>query len=377
MPKTPHATVPLSALKGRGAASQITHRFSRDTREGFDDGWHDAGEGGGADDTPAPLATELRFEDARSVLTRNTSPDIYFDVSLNPYRGCEHGCSYCFARPGHAYLGLSPGLDFETKIVWKPDAPEILRKELAAPGYRCAPIALGISTDGWQPVERRLGLSRRLLEVLAETRHPVSIVTKSALIERDADLLADMARDHLVQVMFSITTLDPGLARKLEPRAASPARRLAAMARLHGAGVPVGVLFAPLIPAINDHELERVLEASRAAGAETAGYVLLRLPYELKELFADWLESHFPDRAARVMSLLRQLRGGKTNDTRFGHRMRGEGVLADLYSQRLRLACEKLGLNRTRRELNTRAFKPPGTPSGEPPRQMDLFGGDA
>jgi DNA repair photolyase len=264
------------------------------------------------------------------VIVRNQSPDVPFTQSINPYRGCEHGCSYCFARPGHAYLGLSPGLDFETKIVWKPDAPEILRKELAAPGYRCAPIALGISTDGWQPVERRLGLSRRLLEVLAETRHPVSIVTKSALIERDADLLADMARDHLVQVMFSITTLDPLLARRLEPRAASPARRLAAMDALHRAGVPVGVLFAPLIPALNDHELERVLEAARAAGAESAGYVLLRLPLELKALFEDWLHSHFPDRATHVLSLLRQLRGGQLNDSRFGHRMRGQGVFADL-----------------------------------------------
>ena len=341
-------------------------RFAEWQRDTSDDGWAD-GAAPEAESGKGP-ATTLILDQSRSVIVRNQSPDVPFTQSINPYRGCEHGCSYCFARPGHAYLGLSPGLDFETKIVWKPDAPEILRKELAAPGYRCAPIALGISTDGWQPVERRLGLSRRLLEVLAETRHPVSIVTKSALIERDADLLADMARDHLVQVMFSITTLDPLLARRLEPRAASPARRLAAMDALHRAGVPVGVLFAPLIPALNDHELERVLEAARAAGAESAGYVLLRLPLELKALFEDWLHSHFPDRATHVLSLLRQLRGGQLNDSRFGHRMRGQGVFADLYRQRMQRTCERLGFQRTHRPLNTEVFRPP--PRGP---QMNLF----
>lgn len=247
----------------------------------------------------------------------------------------------------------------------------MLRRELAAPGYRCEPIALGINTDGWQPVERRLGLTRQLLEILAETRHPVSIVTKSALIERDLDLLADMARDDLVHVIFSITTLDPALARKLEPRAATPARRLAAMERLHAAGVPVGTLFAPLIPAINDHELETVLEAAHAAGSNTAGYALLRLPYELKDLFADWLDSHFPDRARHVMSLLRQLRGGELYDKRFGHRMRGQGVFADLYSQRMQRLAERLGLNRSRRRLNTAAFRPPPRPGDD--RQLALF----
>ncbi|WP_296405838.1 radical SAM protein [Zoogloea sp.] len=255
---------PPAPPRGRGSRLNPDNRFAEWQRDTSDDDWAD-GAAPEAESGKGPTTT-LILDQSRSVIVRNQSPDVPFTQSINPYRGCEHGCSYCFARPGHAYLGLSPGLDFETKIVWKPDAPEILRKELAAPGYRCAPIALGISTDGWQPVERRLGLSRRLLEVLAETRHPVSIVTKSALIERDADLLADMARDHLVQVMFSITTLDPLLARRLEPRAASPARRLAAMDALHRAGVPVGVLFAPLIPALNDHELERVLEAARAAG---------------------------------------------------------------------------------------------------------------
>ncbi|MBK7846773.1 MAG: PA0069 family radical SAM protein [Zoogloea sp.] len=350
----------------RGSRLNPDNRFAEWQRDTSDDDWAD-GAAPEAESGKGPTTT-LILDQSRSVIVRNQSPDVPFTQSINPYRGCEHGCSYCFARPGHAYLGLSPGLDFETKIVWKPDAPEILRKELAAPGYRCAPIALGISTDGWQPVERRLGLSRRLLEVLAETRHPVSIVTKSALIERDADLLADMARDHLVQVMFSITTLDPLLARRLEPRAASPARRLAAMDALHRAGVPVGVLFAPLIPALNDHELERVLEAARAAGAESAGYVLLRLPLELKALFEDWLHSHFPDRATHVLSLLRQLRGGQLNDSRFGHRMRGQGVFADLYRQRMQRTCERLGFQRTHRPLNTEVFRPP--PRGP---QMNLF----
>lgn len=357
---------PLAPPRGRGSRLNPDNRFAEWQRGRCDDGWTD-GAAPEAESGKGPTTT-LILDQSRSVIVRNQSPDVPFTQSINPYRGCEHGCSYCFARPGHAYLGLSPGLDFETKIVWKPDAPEILRKELAAPGYRCAPIALGISTDGWQPVERRLGLSRRLLEVLAETRHPVSIVTKSALIERDADLLADMARDHLVQVMFSITTLDPLLARRLEPRAASPARRLAAMDALHRAGVPVGVLFAPLIPALNDHELERVLEAARAAGAESAGYVLLRLPLELKALFEDWLHSHFPDRATHVLSLLRQLRGGQLNDSRFGHRMRGQGVFADLYRQRMQRTCERLGFQRTQRPLNTEVFRPP--PRGP---QMNLF----
>ncbi|MBS0356897.1 MAG: PA0069 family radical SAM protein [Proteobacteria bacterium] len=358
--------------RGRGSRLNPDNRFAAWRRDGFDDGWE--GSASAADDDAAPSkspATTLILDQAKSVITRNSSPDVPFNQSVNPYKGCEHGCAYCFARPTHAYLGLSPGLDFETKIVWKPDAPAVLRRELAAPGYRCEPIALGINTDGWQPVERRLGLTRQLLEILAETRHPVSIVTKSALIERDVDLLADMARDDLVHVMFSITTLDPALARKLEPRAATPARRLAAMERLRAAGVPVGTLFAPLIPAINDHEMEAVLEAAHAAGSDTAGYALLRLPYELKELFADWLDSHFPDRARHVMSLLRQLRGGELYDTRFGHRMRGQGVFADLYKQRLQRLVERLGLNRSRRRLNTAAFRPPARPADE--RQLQLF----
>lgn len=356
---------PADPPRGRGSRLNPTDRFADWQRAAFDDGWAQT-----ADDLPEHgPPTTLLVDTARSVIVRNTSPDVPFAQSINPYKGCEHGCAYCFARPGHAYLGLSPGLDFETRIAWKPDAPAVLRRELAAPGYRCQPVALGINTDGWQPVERRLGLTRQLLALLAETRHPVSIVTKSALIERDIDLLADLAQDGLVQVMFSITTLNPRLARQLEPRAPSPARRLAAMARLRDAGVPVGVLFAPLIPALNDHELERVLEAAHAAGAEAAGYGLLRLPRELRQLFEDWLVTHYPDRAAHVLSLLRQMRGGELNDSRFGHRMRGDGVFAGLYRQRLQRCCERLGLNRMRRELNTARFRPPARDAG----QLALF----
>lgn len=349
-------------IRGRGTAARPDGRFEQWQRAAFDDGWT-------AEEEATVPKTELIVDTARSVIVEARSPDIPFELSINPYRGCEHGCSYCFARPTHSYLGYSPGLDFETKILWKPDAPEILRKELARPGYRCRPIALGINTDGWQPVERKLGLTRQLLEVLCETRHPVSIVTKSALIERDIDLLADMARDNLVQVMFSITTLDRELARKMEPRAATPARRLAAMKSLHQAGIPVGVLFAPLIPALNDHELEAVLEASRAAGAETAGYALLRLPHELKALFATWLQQHVPGRAAHVLSLLRQMHGGKLYDSRFGQRMRGDGAFADLYRHRFALARQRTGFEDRVRPLNLAAFRPPRLPSA----QADLF----
>ena len=357
-----HPIFPIEAPRGRGAATTPDGRFESFRRESFDDGWT-------PEEAPPALQTELIVDSAKSVIVRNTSPDIPFSQSINPYRGCEHGCSYCFARPTHSYLGLSPGLDFETKIIWKPDAPERLREELARPGYRCSPIALGINTDGWQPIERKLRLTRRLLEILCECRHPVSVVTKGALIERDVDLLADMARDDLVQVMFSVTTPDRKLARAMEPRASTPERRLEAMRTLHEAGVPVGVLFAPLIPALNDHEMEAVLEAAAAAGAEAAGYVLLRLPHELSQLFPDWLERNYPGRAAHVMSLIRQMHGGKDYDSEFGTRMRGEGVFADLYSKRLHRITERLGLNRMRRTLNTAAFRPPA----KNPAQGELF----
>lgn len=361
--KPRHAGAPL--IRGRGTTARPDARFLAHGREAFDDGWHDPGT---EDDDPPPR-TQLFIDNARRVISYNTSPDVPFDRSINPYRGCEHGCVYCFARPSHAYLDLSPGLDFETKLFWKPDAAALLRKELTAPSYRCAPIALGINTDAWQPVERHTMLTRQLLEVMVEARHPVSLITKSALIERDLDLLATLARDDLVEVAISITTLDDDLARRLEPRAARPGRRLETVRRLQQAGVPVGVLFAPLIPALNDHEMEAVVEAAHAAGARSAGYVLLRLPHELTDLFEDWLATHAPDRAARVMSRIAELRGGKANDPRFGHRMRGEGVIAQLYSQRMRRLQAKLGMGRMRRGLNTALFRPP-RPDGP---QLALF----
>ncbi|WP_230976128.1 PA0069 family radical SAM protein [Pseudothauera nasutitermitis] len=373
MPEPPPASF-TPVPRGRGSTLSPDSRYAAWTRI------HDAEEAlaahgiAGADcddgEDGCNPATVLEIDRARSVLSYNHSPDIPFDRSINPYRGCEHGCSYCFARPTHAYLGLSPGLDFETRLSWKPDAARLLRAELARPGYRCAPIALGVNTDAYQPVERRLGITRQILEVLAATRHPVHVITKSALIERDVDLLADLARDGLAQVMFSVTTLDDELARRMEPRAARPARRLAAMARLARAGIPVGVLCAPLIPALNDHELESVLEAAQAHGARTAGYVLLRLPHELRELFADWLVRHYPGRARHVLSLIAQTRGGRLNDARFGHRMRGQGVFADLYRQRLQRACARLGLHaRAMPVFDTTRFRPPAADA----RQLRLF----
>lgn len=353
----PERRIPILPLRGRGSASRPDNRYSAFSREREDDGWT-------PDETSGP-ETELIVDRAKSVIVANDSPDVPFRLSINPYRGCEHGCAYCFARPSHAYLGLSPGLDFETRIAYKPDAPQRLREELADPRYVPSPIALGINTDGWQPIERRLRLTRAILEVLHETRHPVSIVTKSALVERDLDLLADMARENLVQVMFSVTTLDAELARRMEPRAASPARRLEAMGRLHAAGVPVGVLFAPLIPALNDHKMEAVLETSRGRGAESAGYVLLRLPHEVRDLFREWLEIHAPGRAEHVFSLLRQMHGGREYDSRFGKRMRGEGPLAQVLAQRFGIAARRLGLNGRRRELATNRFVAPRLPKAQ------------
>lgn len=351
--------------RGRGAALQPPPRFMTWQREAC---CEDAAEA--SDDDNAVAASTLFVDHARHVITYNRSPDVPFDRSINPYRGCEHGCSYCFARPSHAYLDLSPGLDFETCIGWKPDAAAVLRKELAKRGYRCAPIALGVNTDAYQPLERKLGITRALLEVMVATRHPVSIITKSALVERDLDLLADLARDRLVSVMFSVTSLDDTLSRRMEPRAARPARRLAAMAAMAEAGVPVGVLFAPLIPALNDHEMEAVLQAARHAGADHAAFILLRLPHELKTLFEDWLQRAYPDRAQHVLSLLAQMRNGRLNDPRFGHRMRGEGPFAELYRQRFRRATAALGFNDgSRHQLETRHFRPPARASS----QLELF----
>ena len=314
------ATAPI---KGRGAASRVTGRFEKTVRQGEDDGWgsvYDTSLDGG--DTPPPhLETQVTEERARTVISRNQSPDVGFNLSVNPYRGCEHGCVYCFARPSHAYLDLSPGLDFETRLYAKTNAVERLREELAKPGYVPEPMALGINTDAYQPIERRYRITRGILELLAETRHPVHFVTKGGLIERDLDLLSQMAKDHLVEVHFSITTLDNHLASKMEPRATAPHGKLRAMRALGEAGVPVGVLVAPVVPMVTDHELEHILEAAKAHGARSAGYVLLRLPHELKTLWREWLELHYPDRAAHVMSLVRQMRGGKDYDSGFGTRM--------------------------------------------------------
>jgi DNA repair photolyase len=304
------------------------------------------------------VVTSVTPEQARSIITYNQSPDIGFDRSINPYRGCEHGCIYCYARPSHAYLGLSPGLDFETKLTYKADAAALLRTELARPSYRCAPIMLGANTDPYQPVERRLRITRSILEVLLEARHPVSIVTKSALVLRDLDLLSQLAQQDLVHVMVSLTSMDAALKRVLEPRAASPAARLGAIRGLSDAGVPVGTLIAPVIPVITDTELETLLEQAAAAGARRAGYVLLRLPLELKDLFAEWLHAHHPGKAAHVLSLLEQLREGRLNDSTFGQRMTGTGIYATLLRRRFALARQRLNLGDHDFALATDRFVP-------------------
>jgi DNA repair photolyase len=349
--------------KGRGAVISPDGRFESLQRESSDDGWyHEPDEDG--------PRTELLPDSARSVITYNTSPDLPYDRSINPYRGCEHGCAYCFARPSHAYLGLSPGLDFETRLFYKVDAATCLRRELAQRSYQCAPIALGINTDAWQPVERRMRVTRGVLEVLRETRHPVSIVTKSALILRDLDLLAAMASEGLAHVAVSITTLDPELARTLEPRAPSPQRRLSVIEALAQAGVPTAVMVAPLIPALTDHELESILGAAAAAGACSAGYILLRLPHEVKPLFAAWLEAHAPGRAAHVYSLMRQMHEGKEYDSRFGQRQRGSGPLAQIIAQRFRHAIKRERFESATRPLDCSRFVPPDSSTPQP--QMSL-----
>ena len=339
--------------KGRGATLQIEGRFEPVARVRVDDGW------GTADEELPLFKTTVTAERAKSVLQKQDSPDLAFTYSLNAYRGCEHGCIYCYARPSHGYLNLSPGLDFETKLFAKPDAAQLLRAELAKPSYVCSPIALGVNTDSYQPVEREWKITRQILEVLAECKHPLSIITKSALIERDIDLLAQMAQDDLVQVFITVTTLDAEVARKLEPRAASPRRRLQAMQRLNEAGVPCGVLVAPVIPFLTDAELENILQAAYEHGARTGYYSLLRLPYELKDLFKDWLSVHYPLKAEHVMSRLREMRGGRENDSEFGSRFRGDGLFAQLLAKRFQLACERLGFNREGRVLNTDCFNKP------------------
>ncbi len=339
--------------RGRGAVSNRAGRF--ETRrvvplEDVDDL---------PDDAPAPLETIVTPEVTRTIITTNDSPDVPFDRSINPYKGCEHGCVYCFARTTHAYLGLSPGADFESRIFSKPDAARLLREELRRPGYRCAPIALGTNTDPYQPVERRLGITRRLLDVMAEHDHPVTIVTKSDLVLRDVDLLASMAARRLALVMLSLTTLDRVLARRMEPRATTPARRLETIGALSRAGIPVGVLASPMIPGLNDSEMERILEASAAAGALSAGYILLRLPGEVRGLFTEWMEAHYPLKAARTFSLLRQAHGGRLYESGFGERMRGRGHYAGLLRRRFQVACRRFGLAGRTVSLDTTRFRVP------------------
>ena len=352
-------------IKGRGSASYVSGRFEKTNAIGEDDGWGSV-YANAADDSSDVVAThpatQVTEERARSIISRNDSPDVGFSQSVNPYRGCEHGCVYCFARPSHAYLDLSPGLDFETRLYAKTNAAERLRHELAKPGYVPLPIALGINTDAYQPIERRYRITREVLEVLAECRHPVSFVTKGGLIERDLDLLSAMARERLVTVYFSITTLDNRLAAKMEPRATAPHGKLRAMRALHEAGVPVGVMVAPVVPMITDGELEHILEAAHAHGARAAGYVLLRLPHELKQVWREWLQLHYPDRAAHVMSLVRQMRGGRDYDSTFGKRMRGEGPFADLIAMRFAKAYKRLGFRRLP-ALDGSGFVAPRKPS--------------
>ena len=359
----PHGPA-TEAVRGRGSASFVDGRFQKQQVRLEDDGWDSLH--ALAEEQAPRLETVVTAEQARTVVSRNQSPDIRFDQSVNPYRGCEHGCVYCFARPSHAYLDLSPGLDFETRLFAKSNAAERLRAELAKPSYRCSPIALGINTDGYQPIERSWGVTRQLLEVLAECRHPCSIVTKGALVTRDLDLLAPMAEQGLVSVYLSITTLDNRLSARMEPRAAAPHTRLATVRRLTEAGVPVGVLVAPVVPAITDSELEAILEAAREHGARSASYVLLRLPHELKEIWREWLQLHYPDRAAHVMSLVQQMRGGRDYDSAFGTRMRGQGPFADLIAARFARARRRLGFG-PMPALDCSRFTPPrpDSPQGE------------
>jgi DNA repair photolyase len=354
----------ISVRKGRGAASNASGRFEIEQRVAFDDGWDTI------DEEPPPLATTLTVDTTRTIIARNESPDIGFDRSINPYRGCEHGCIYCYARPSHAYLGLSPGLDFESRLFYKPDAPALLAKELRKKNYQCRPLALGSNTDPYQPIERRLQITRAILEVLWQFRHPVTIVTKSALVRRDLDILAAMAEERLATVTISVTTLDRTLARVMEPRAATPELRLETMAALAAVGIPSGVLSAPMIPALNDAEMEAILERARAAGAVSAGYTLLRLPLELKTLFREWLEAHFPDKAAHVLSLVAQAHGGRLYDSTWSKRMTGDGPYADMLRVRFDRACRKLGFNqRSIGGLDVSRFRPPAR-NGD---QLSLF----
>jgi DNA repair photolyase len=356
--------VPLRRVeRGRGATFNPANRYRRDERRAEDDGWaHD-------DPPPPTLTTTVTIQRSRTIIARNDSPDIAFDRSINPYQGCEHGCVYCFARPTHAYHDLSPGLDFESKLFAKPDAAELLRNELATPGYDCAPMALGTNTDPYQPIEREWKITRSVLELLAQCEHPFTIVTKSALVERDIDIIAPMAAKGMARVFLSITTLDKTLARTLEPRAAAPHRRLQAVAALAQAGIPTGVMVAPIIPQLNDKDLEAILEAASRNGARHAGWVILRLPLEVAPLFRDWLATHHPLRAKHVMSLVQQIHGGRDYDATFGKRQTGAGVYSDLIRKRFEVACKRFGLDEDREPLDTTKFRPPRANT----RQQELF----
>ncbi|MGB3273831.1 MAG: PA0069 family radical SAM protein, partial [Xanthobacteraceae bacterium] len=348
--------------RGRGAHSNASGRFEAEARVAFDDGWQSL------DDLPA-FKTTVTLDTARKVISRNTSPDIGFDRSINPYRGCEHGCVYCFARPTHAYMGLSPGLDFESKLFAKPDAPSLLEQELAAPGYEPRLIAIGTNTDPYQPIEREHKIMRGILEVLERAGHPVGIVTKSALVTRDIDILSRMAQRNLVKVALSVTTMDPKLARSMEPRAATPAKRLEALKLLSEAGIPTTVMVAPIIPALNDSEIERIVDAAAFAGVKEASYVLLRLPLEVRDLFREWLMAHYPDRYRHVFTLIRDMRDGRDYDSQWGTRMKGTGPMAWMIGRRFEAACTRAGLNKRRTKLTTEHFSRPKR-TGE---QLSLF----
>jgi DNA repair photolyase len=357
-------SVPSTKARGRGAVSNASGRYEAQVRESFDDGWNDT------DEAPAPLKTTLTAEKARVIITRNDSPDVGFDRSINPYRGCEHGCIYCYARPAHAYMGLSPGLDFESKLFFKPEAARLLEKELAKPTYAPGVIHIGGNTDPYQPQERRLRITRQVIEVLSRFNHPFSIITKSALIARDVDVMGPMGRAGLARAAVSVTTVDRRTARVMEPRAATPERRLWAIRQLSEAGVPTVVMFAPVIPGLNDHEMETVLQRAAEAGAVGAGYVVLRLPREIKDLFQEWLAANLPDRAERVMSLVRQMRHGRDYDMEWGKRMKGEGPVAEMIGQRFRIATRRFGLDRERAPLDVSQFRVPRQATN----QLDLFG---
>lgn len=348
--------------RGRGTASTIDPRYLEYSRETVDDGWS-------GEDSRHRINTVVSVERPKTIISRNRSPDIPFEQSINPYRGCEHGCIYCYARPTHAYLDLSPGIDFESRLFAKDNAAQLLRRELEKPDYVCTPIALGANTDPYQPIERQRKITRSIIEVLAEYRHPLTIVTKSRLVERDIDLLAPMAELNLCKVFVSITTLTEALALKMEPRASSPARRLATLAALSEAGIPCGVLFAPVIPSLNDTEMEAVLKAAAAAGAETAGYIMLRLPHEIKSLFREWLDTHEPMKTSHVMNMIRDIRSGRENDPNFFSRHRGSGVYADMIQRRFEHTCRRLRLNRRDRELETGLFQP----ANQKASQLNLF----